>query len=97
MNLPEEIIVRPIITEKSMDDAAKAKFTFEVLKTASKKVIKKAVEEKFKVNIISVSTIIVKGKTRRQGKKRIEITKTPWKKAIVELKEGQKIDLFDTA
>ncbi len=89
------VVLKPIITEKSIKEAASGKFTFEVLKSADKKAIRKEIEEKFKVNVISVSTIVVKGKTQRVGIRRREVTKSSYKKAIVQLKQGQKIDLFD--
>lgn len=90
------VLIRPIITEKSMNGVAVGKFTFEVKKEANKSAIKNAVEQQFKVNVISVTTSLVKGKRGRVGVRRIEKVKTPWKKATVELKNGQKIDLFDT-
>lgn len=90
------VIIRPIITEKSMLDVSKGRFTFEVNKAANKNTVKRAVEQEFKVNVVSVTTSIVKGKTGRFGVRRIEKVKSPWKKATVELKNGQKIDLFDT-
>lgn len=90
------IIIRPIITEKSMDDVALGKFTFEINKDADKNSIKQAIEQQFQVNVISVTTQIIKGKRGRFGVRRIEKIKSPWKKATVELKSGQKIDLFDT-
>ncbi|MDP3758652.1 MAG: 50S ribosomal protein L23 [Candidatus Daviesbacteria bacterium] len=89
------VLKRPIITEKSMNQAGLGKFTFEVVSRADKKNIKQAIEEKFKVTVISVATNIVKGKTARVGKRRAEITKSSWKKAIVGLAKGQKIDLFE--
>ncbi len=93
----EDIIVAPVITEKSMNDAALGKFTFKVAKTASKKTIKKEIENQFKVNVISIATNIVKGKKRRFGTKRTEVIGSSWKKAIAKLKEGQKIAVFDVA
>ena len=93
----ENIIIKPIITEKSMQDAAAGKFTFQVLKTADKKTIRRAVEEKFKVNTVGISTIIIKGKKRRVGARRVEVLQSPYKKAVIALKTGQKIDLFDVA
>jgi large subunit ribosomal protein L23 len=93
----EDIIIAPVISEKSMSDAAKSKFTFNVARRADKESIKKAVEEKFKVNVLSVSTITTKGKSIRAGTRRVEVPKQPKKKAIVTLKAGQKIALFDTA
>ena len=79
--LPEEIIVRPIITEKSSANIAEGKYTFEVAKKATKVQIAKAVEELFEVKVTSVNTIIVKGKEKRVG---ANTGKRPdWKKAIV--------------
>lgn len=90
-----DVIIRPIISEKSMQHANLGKFTFRVAKGAHKGAIKKAIEEKFKVNVVRISTNIVKGKKSRAGKRRIEILKSPWKKAVVTLQKGQKIALFD--
>lgn len=89
------IIIKPIITEKSTDEASKKRFTFMVLKSADKKKIKKAVEEKFKVNVESVSTSMMKGKKTKAGGRRKEIKKSDWKKAVVQIAKDQKIDLFD--
>lgn len=89
------IIIRPIITEKSMRDAKQGRFTFAVLKTATKPVLKLAVEKMFKVQVVSVTTSIIKGKRKRVGARRIEVIEQPTKKAIVALVQGQKIELFD--
>jgi len=89
------VIIAPIITEKSMSEAGRGRFTFLVAKTADKRLIRKMVEDQFKVNVLSLETIVVKGKRARSGKRRVEVVKSPFKKAIVRLKEGQKIDLFD--
>ena len=79
--LPEEIIVRPVITEKSNDEMQSGKYTFEVNKKATKVEIAKAVEKLFEVKVLNVNTMIVKGKTKRF---RYVEGKTPdWKKAIV--------------
>lgn len=94
MNI-NSVILAPLITEKSMSEAAKGKFTFKVAEASQKEQIKKAIEEKFKVNVVKVSTINVKGKKKRAGTKRTEITTSSWKKAIVKLKSGQKIGLFE--
>ena len=93
----QTIIIAPLITEKAMNEAGRGKFTFKVDKNADKLQIRKQIEEKFKVNVISVATSIVKGKTRRFGAKRTETALSSWKKAIVKLKEGQKIPMFDAA
>lgn len=88
-------IIRPVITEKSMDNVKNGKFTFLVARDADKKNIKKAIEEEFKVTVVSVSTTTIKGKTIRVGKKRTEKKLRPVKKAVVKLAKDQKIDLFD--
>lgn len=88
-------IISPVITERSMTDAQNSKFTFIVSVNADKKDIKRAVEDAFKVHVIGVSTVIVKGKTVRVGKKRTEKKVTPVKKAVVALAKGEKIDVFD--
>jgi large subunit ribosomal protein L23 len=90
------VILGPIISEKSMNDASKGRYTFKVSRQSTKRDIKKAVEEQFKVNVLKVSTITVKGRSVRAGIKRVESLKQPFKKAITLLKEGQKISIFDT-
>ena len=92
---PKAILIQPVITEKSMDEAAHNRFTFVVAKHANKTEVKKAVEAQFKVNVLSVQTITVKGKARRAGRRRMEVKTPAFKKAIVRLKDGQNIDLFD--
>ena len=94
--MKQNVIIAPVISEKSMSDVAKGKFTFRVARAADKLSIKKEVEEKFKVNVLSVSTVTTKGRTKRTGTRRIEVSVQPFKKAIVKLKEGQKIAIFDT-
>lgn len=90
------ILVRPVITEKSMDEAGRGRFTFIVATTANKNIIATSIEEQFKVTVVSVQTIITKGKGARSGKRRTQVKLSPQKKAIVRLAAGQKIDLFDT-
>lgn len=91
-----DIIKRPIITEKSTDLQAKGKYVFEVDKRANKHQIKKAVEGLFGVSVSDVRTIKVKGKLVRRGQRRAEVKKSDWKKAVVTLKEGSKIEIFET-
>lgn len=93
----QTVVVRPVITEKSLTDAKNGKFTFVVAKNATKTDVKKAVAEQFKVKVVGVATVTVKGKTMRVGKKRAEKTLAPFKKAVVELEKGQKIDVFEVA
>lgn len=89
------IIKSPIITEKSIERAGKGKFTFHVDRGANKPMIRKAVEEKFKVTVVSITTTTLKGRRKRTGVRRIEVNQPALKRAIVTLVSGQKIDLFD--
>ena len=92
--LAQDIILRPIITENSMDGIADRKYTFEVAKDANKIEIAKAVEELFDVKVAKVNTINVDGKLRRYG--RFEGYTASRKKAIVTLTEDSKtIEFFD--
>lgn len=92
---PRDIIIRPIVSEKTFDLIEQNRYTFEVAKSASKPQIADAISEIFGVTVTSVNTMNVNGKPRRvrlvKGKTR------DWKKAIVTLKQGDKIDLFPTA
>jgi large subunit ribosomal protein L23 len=94
MNI-RDIIVVPIITEKSMKDASIGRYTFKVAMSANKFSIKEAIEKKFKVKVLKTFVSLVKGKTGRKGIKREEFIKTAWKKATVQLAKDQKIALFD--
>jgi len=88
-----DIIVKPVVTEKSMDLLADNKYTFIVDKKANKTEIKNAIENIFDVRVDKVYTINVKSKPKRMG--RFEGKTTSRKKAIVALKPGQKIKLFE--
>ncbi len=93
--LAHDIIRRPIITERSMDQVADRKYTFEVAKSANKIEIKKAIEEIFKVEVEKVTTMNYIGKPKRQGV--FSGKRADWKKAVVKLKEGSKtIELFES-
>lgn len=89
-----QIIIRPLITEKNTNLMSLNKYSFEVATTATKPEIKQAVEEIFKVQVKSVNTMNVRGKLRRRGRE-FGYTKD-WKKAIVTLAEGSRIDLFES-
>ena len=92
--LAQDIIVRPLITERSMDGIADGKYTFEVARFANKIEIKKAVEKLFGVKVDKVNTISVKGKKKRMG--RSEGYTSDWKKAVVTLaKDSKTIEFFD--
>ena len=90
-----DIIIRPVITEQSMEDLDIKKFVFEVAKDATKIEIKKAVEEIFGVTVLKVNTVTVHGKEKRTGRYPAGYSKT-WKKAVVKLSEGSKdIEIFE--
>ena len=79
--LAEEVIIKPIVTERSSEDLQEGKYTFKVNKKATKVEIAKAVEKLFEVKLLKVNTITVKGKEKRVG---AHTGMTPdWKKAIV--------------
>ena len=79
--LPEEVIIKPIVTEKSNDQVQLGKYTFKVNKKATKVEIAKAVEKLFGVKVLKVNTVSVKGKEKRVGAHRGFTS--DWKKAIV--------------
>jgi large subunit ribosomal protein L23 len=87
------ILRRPLITEKSATLQTESKYAFEVAKEANKSQVKQAVEKAFKVKVTAVNVMMVPGKERRVGRRMI-MTPT-WKKAIVTLKPGDKIELFE--
>lgn len=93
MTNPYDIIVRPIITEKSSVLTEAGKYTFEVKQGANKVEVKKAIEEIFKVNVVSVNIVNVRRKARRVG--RYEGYRPAVKKAVITLAEGQTLDVFE--
>jgi len=95
MNL-KYIIKRPSITEKSIKQTVGGGYAFVVDPKATKGQIKEAVEKFFGVTVVRVRALMMKGKTRKVGKLRKIIRLPDWKKAIVELKQGQKINYFET-
>ena len=91
---PRDIILAPVVTEKSVMLMADKKYTFKVEKTANKIQIAKAVEEIFGVKVAKVNTISMKGAKRRMG--RFEGYRSDWKKAVVTLTADSKtIEFFD--
>jgi large subunit ribosomal protein L23 len=90
-----DIVKQPIITEKSMENAVAQKYTFEVEPSANKIEIRKAIEDIFNVKVLKITTAAVKGKRRVRFDKKgrhVGYSKS-WKKAIVTLKDGDKIEL----
>lgn len=94
MNLTH-IIKKPIITEKSLNDAQSGIFTFLVDPKSTKNQIAQAVRNIYSVDVVSIRTINRPGKPYRVGRTRLIKTKANNKKAFIKLQKGQKIDLFD--
>ena len=89
-----EVIKRPIDTEKTRYQAEDGKYTFEVDRRANKQQVKEAVEQIFDVEVLSVNTINMPAKRGRYGR-RMVTRKSAWKKAIVTLAPGERIDVFE--
>jgi large subunit ribosomal protein L23 len=90
-----EVLRRPLITEKSTVLQAEGKYAFEVARSTNKAQVKGAVEKVFGVTVTGLNLMNVAGKPRRLGKR--VLPAKPWKKAVVTLKPGDKIELFETA
>ena len=88
-----DILVRPLITEKTTMLMQEGKYAFVVAKTANKIEIAKAVETVFNVKVLAVNTVTVMGKTKRMG--RHEGKRPDYKKAIVKLAPGERIEFFE--
>jgi len=95
-----DIVLRPVISEKSIDESGRGKYTFAVHQDANKIQIKAAIEELYKkeaVTVVAVNVLTTKTKEKRRGTRRGRIVghTTPWRKAIVTLAPGQKIEFFE--
>jgi large subunit ribosomal protein L23 len=88
-----EVLRRPLITEKSTTLQTEGKYAFEVAREASKPQVKQAVEKAFKVKVTAVNIVTMPGKKRRLGRR--QLPAHPWRKAIVTLKPGDKIEFFE--
>jgi large subunit ribosomal protein L23 len=90
------IIRRPIVTEKSLTDTKLNKYTFEVEPGATKSQIKAAVTAAFNVDVVGINTVKSKPEPRRTGRRRLPAMTAATKKAVVQIKAGQSIPLFET-
>ena len=88
-----EVLRRPVITEKSTSLQEEGKYAFEVSSRSNKILIRAAVEKAFNVKVTAVNVMTVRGKTKVIGRRKVQMPS--WKKAIVTLKEGEKIELFE--
>lgn len=89
------VIFYPVVTEKTVEDMKKGKYSFVVSKQADKPQIKKEVQDKFGVDVVDIATINVKERKRKTMQGKI-VREHSLKKAIVKIKEGQKINVFET-
>ena len=92
---PAQILLRPVVSEKSYHQITENRYTFKVHPDAHKTQVRQAVEELFDVKVVAVNMIKMPAKPKRRGA--IKGTKPGWKKAIVELKAGDKIEIFEGA
>ena len=88
-----EVLRRPLITEKSTDLQVLNKYAFEIADGANKPQVKQAIEAAFKVKVTGVNVITMRGKAKRVGRRIIQTRN--WKKAIVTLQAGDKIEFFE--
>ncbi|MBI5621128.1 50S ribosomal protein L23 [Candidatus Gottesmanbacteria bacterium] len=88
-------IIKPVISEKSLAAAAKGWYTFAAVLMSRKPEIASAINALYGVTVTSIHTLIMHGKERKAGKRMKRVHRQDWKKAIVKLKSGQKIDAFD--
>jgi large subunit ribosomal protein L23 len=94
MRNPHDIIIKPLVTEQSMDGMAERKYSFKVDRNANKTEIKKAIEKIFDVKVEKTNTLNMTGKVKRMGKN--EGKRADWKKAIITLTEDSKeIEFFE--
>ena len=92
---PAEILIKPVVSEKSYHQITENRYTFKVHKDAHKTQVRHAVEELFDVKVTRVNIVKMPAKPKRRGM--IKGTRPGWKKAIVELKAGDKIEIYEGA
>ncbi|HEY7462873.1 MAG TPA: 50S ribosomal protein L23 [Candidatus Limnocylindria bacterium] len=91
----QAVLLRPVISEKSVVETERNNYTFAVARDANKFQIKDAVQEQFKVDVLDVRVLTVKPKQKRRGRRQ-KGTVPGWRKAVVTIADGQKIELFET-
>jgi large subunit ribosomal protein L23 len=92
---PGQILIRPVVSEKSYHQITENRYTFRVHSDAHKTQVRQAVEELFEVNVMRVNIVKVQAKPKRRGM--IKGTRQGWKKAIVKVRPGQTIEYFEGA
>ena len=93
-SIVHDVLIRPVISEKSVAQTERNNYTFAVARDANKFQIKDAVETQFKVDVLGVRVLTVKPKEKRRGRRTPGMT-AGWRKAVVTIAEGQKIELFE--
>ena len=88
-----QVLKKPLITEKSTELQVQNKYAFEIAAGANKPMVKEAVEKAFNVKVTGVNVVTMPGKTRRVGRRQVQTP--PWKKALVTLQAGDKIEFFE--
>jgi len=92
---PGEVLIAPVVSEKSYGQIAQNRYTFKVHQDAHKTQVRQAVEELFDVKVLKVAIIKVQAKPKRRGQ--IRGIRPGWKKAVVQLKAGDSIEIFEGA
>ena len=92
---PGEVLIAPVVSEKSYGQIAQNRYTFKVHKDAHKTQVRQAVEQLFDVKVVAVNILKVQPKPKRRGA--IKGTRSGWKKAVVQLKTGDSIEIFEGA
>ena len=91
-----DVLIRPVISEKSTLETERNNYTFAVARDANKFLVKAAVEAEFKVKVLDVRIVTVRPKQKRRGRRTLGIV-PGWKKAVVQLREGESIEIFEGA
>lgn len=92
---PNEVLLAPVVSEKSYNQVPERKYTFRVHPDAHKTQVRQAVEQLFDVHVVRVNVLKVQPKPKRRGL--IKGRKPGWKKAVVQVREGETIDIFEGA
>ena len=92
---PNDILLAPVVSEKSYSHLPERKYTFRVHQDAHKTQIRQAVEQLFEVDVVDVKVLKVQAKPKRRGL--VRGTRPGWKKAVVKIREGQEIQIFEGA
>ena len=90
------LVHKPLITEKSLIHASRGWYTYAVNVEARKEFIAQEIHDAYKVDVLEVRTMRMPEKARRVGRKMVKTTKPAWKKVLVRLKDGQKIDVYES-